>query len=92
LQRYEEMAAAAEKSHKLDFDEIQIPAGARLGDLVLEVTGLTKGFGDRVLMSDLSFSLPRNGVLGPNGVGKTTLFSMQAGTERTTRRRQHPHR
>ncbi len=79
LDRYEEMAAEAEKTRKLDFDEIQIPPGPRLGNLVVEATGLTKGFDDRLLMDDLSFTLPRNGivgVIGPNGVGKTTLFTM----------------
>jgi ATP-binding cassette ChvD family protein len=79
LDRYEEMAAEADKMRKLDFEEIQIPPGPRLGNKVVEVKGLTKGFGDRLLMDDLSFSLPRNGivgVIGPNGVGKTTLFKM----------------
>ena len=79
LDRYEEMAAEADKMRKLDFDEIQIPPGPRLGSVVFEASGLTKAFGDRVLIDDLSFSLPRNGivgVIGPNGVGKTTLFSM----------------
>jgi ATP-binding cassette ChvD family protein len=85
LQRYEEMATAADRNRKLDFEEIQIPAGPRLGSLVVEVTDLHKGFGDRVLFEDLSFSLPRNGivgVLGPNGVGKTTLFKMIVGEEK----------
>ena len=84
LARYEEMAAEAEKRRKLDFEDIQIPPGPRLGTQVVEVTGLTKGFGDRVLIEDLSFSLPPNGivgVLGPNGVGKTTLFKMITGEE-----------
>src|SRR6516225_10137472 len=84
LERYEEMAAEADASRKLDFEEIQIPPGPRLGSLVVEASGLTKGFGDRVLMENLSFSLPRNGivgVLGPNGVGKTTLFKMIVGEE-----------
>src|SRR5690606_14705774 len=84
LQRYEEMAAEAEKSRKLDFDEIQIPPGPRLGSLVVEADGLTKGFGERTLIRDLSFNLPRNGivgVIGPNGVGKTTLFQMIVGNE-----------
>ena len=79
LQRYEEMAAEAEKTRKLDMEEIQIPPGPRLGNVVVEVEHLTKAFGDRILIDDLSFSLPRNGivgVIGPNGVGKTTLFSM----------------
>jgi ATP-binding cassette ChvD family protein len=77
LQRYEEMAAEAEKTRKLDFEEIQIPPGPRLGNVVVEVSHLDKGFDGRVLVKDLSFSLPRGGivgVIGPNGVGKTTLF------------------
>jgi len=85
LQRYEEMAAEAEKHRKLDFEEIQIPAGPRLGNVVVEVDHLDKGFDDRVLIKDLSFSLPRNGivgVIGPNGVGKTTLFKTIVGLER----------
>ncbi|RIQ11369.1 energy-dependent translational throttle protein EttA [Jiangella rhizosphaerae] len=84
LERYEEMASEAEKTRKLDFEEIQIPPGPRLGNLVVEANGVTKGFGDRTLMRDLSFSLPRNGivgVIGPNGVGKTTLFKMIVGQE-----------
>ncbi|WP_184827011.1 energy-dependent translational throttle protein EttA [Jiangella mangrovi] len=84
LDRYEEMAAEAEKTRKLDFEEIQIPPGPRLGSLVVEAQGVTKGFGDRTLIRDLSFSLPRNGivgVIGPNGVGKTTLFKMIVGQE-----------
>ena len=84
LERYEEMAAEAEKTRKLDFEEIQIPPGPRLGNLVVEANNVTKGFGDRTLMRDLSFSLPRNGivgVIGPNGVGKTTLFKMIVGQE-----------
>ena len=79
LQRYEEMAVEAEKTRKLDFEEIQIPPGPRLGNLVVEASHLTKGFDDRLLIDDLSFTLPRNGlvgVIGPNGVGKTTLFKM----------------
>jgi len=79
LQRYEEMAAEAEKTRKLDMEEIQIPPGPRLGNVVIEADHLTKAFGDRILLDDLSFSLPRNGivgVIGPNGVGKTTLFKM----------------
>ena len=85
LERYEEMAAEADKHRKLDFEEIQIPPGPRLGNQVVEVSGLTKGFGDRVLIDGLSFSLPRNGlvgVIGPNGVGKTTLFKMIVGDEK----------
>ncbi|MBO0770116.1 MAG: energy-dependent translational throttle protein EttA [Actinobacteria bacterium] len=85
LERYEQMAAEAAAAKKLDFEEIQIPPGPRLGSLVVEVDKLTKGFGDRVLIEDLSFSLPPNGivgVLGPNGVGKTTLFKMIVGQEK----------
>ncbi|RCV48927.1 energy-dependent translational throttle protein EttA [Marinitenerispora sediminis] len=84
LQRYEEMAAEAANTRKLDFEEIQIPPGPRLGSTVVEVKNLGKGFGDRVLIEDLSFSLPPNGivgVIGPNGVGKTTLFKMIVGEE-----------
>lgn len=84
LQAYEAMAAEAEKSRKLDFEEIQIPPGPRLGTLVLEAKDLKKGFGDRSLIDGLSFSLPRNGivgVIGPNGVGKTTLFKTIVGLE-----------
>jgi ATP-binding cassette ChvD family protein len=84
LERYEEMAAEADKHRKLDFEEIQIPPGPRLGSQVVEVTDLAKGFEDRVLIDGLSFSLPRNGlvgVIGPNGVGKTTLFKMIVGDE-----------
>ncbi len=85
LDRYEEMAAEADKHRKLDFEEIQIPPGPRLGGTVIEAVALTKGFDDRLLMGDLSFSLPRNGivgVIGPNGVGKTTLFKMIIGEEK----------
>ena len=84
LARYEEMAAEAEKTRKLDFEEIQIPPGPRLGNIVVEVSNLKKGFGDRLLIDDLSFSLPRNGivgVIGPNGAGKTTLFKTILGLE-----------
>ncbi|WP_445185099.1 energy-dependent translational throttle protein EttA [Pseudonocardia sp. Cha107L01] len=84
LQRYEEMAAEAEKTRKLDFEEIQIPPGPRLGDIVVNVDHLDKGFDGRMLIKDLSFSLPRNGivgVIGPNGVGKTTLFKTIVGLE-----------
>jgi len=87
LGRYEEMAAEAEKTRKLDFEEIQIPLGPRLGNVVVEANGLTKGFGDRVLIEDLSFSLPRGGIvgiIGPNGVGKTTLFKTIVGLEQPT--------
>ncbi len=85
LQRYEEMAAEAEKTRKLDFEEIQIPPGPRLGNLVVEASHLDKGFEGELLMKDLSFSLPRGGivgVIGPNGVGKTTLFRMIVGEEK----------
>ena len=84
LARYEEMASEAEKTRKLDFEEIQIPPGPRLGNLVIEADKLQKGFGDRSLIKDLSFSLPRNGivgVIGPNGVGKSTLFKTIVGLE-----------
>ncbi|HLS46871.1 MAG TPA: energy-dependent translational throttle protein EttA [Ornithinicoccus sp.] len=84
LARYEEMAAEADKTRKLDFEEIQIPPGPRLGSQVIEVNDLRKGFGDRILIDDLSFTLPRNGivgVIGPNGVGKTTLFKTIVGLE-----------
>jgi ATP-binding cassette ChvD family protein len=85
LARYEEMAAEAERGRKVDVSEINIPAGPRLGDVVLEANDLKKSFGERVLMHDLSFSLPRAGivgVIGPNGVGKTTLFRMIVGEEK----------
>jgi len=84
LARYEEMAAEADKTRKLDFEEIQIPMGPRLGNVVVEVDHLKKGFGDRLLIDDLSFTLPRNGivgVIGPNGAGKTTLFKTILGLE-----------
>ena len=84
LARYEEMASEAEKTRKLDFEEIQIPMGPRLGNVVVEVEQLKKGFGDRLLIDDLSFTLPRNGivgVIGPNGAGKTTLFKTILGLE-----------
>jgi ATP-binding cassette ChvD family protein len=84
LARYNEMAAEAEKARKLDFEEIQIPMGPRLGNIVVEVENLAKGFGERLLIDNLSFSLPRNGivgVIGPNGAGKTTLFKMILGLE-----------
>ncbi len=84
LARYEEMAAEADRMRKIDTGEINIPGGPRLGDVVLESDDLTKGFGDRVLIHDLDFTLPRAGivgVIGPNGVGKTTLFRMIIGEE-----------
>ncbi|GAA4104145.1 energy-dependent translational throttle protein EttA [Nonomuraea soli] len=84
LQRYEEMAAEADKFRKLDFEEIQIPPGPRLGTTVIRSENLTKGFADRLLIENLSFDLPRNGIvgiIGPNGVGKTTLFRMITGNE-----------
>src|ERR1700733_9713604 len=78
------MVAEAEKTRKLDFEEIQIPTGPRLGSQVVDVTNLDKGFDGRILIKDLSFTLPRNGivgVIGPNGVGKTTLFKTIVGLE-----------
>ncbi|HEX3731648.1 MAG TPA: energy-dependent translational throttle protein EttA [Mycobacteriales bacterium] len=84
LARYEEMAAEAEKTRKLDFEEIQIPPGPRLGNVVIEASHLGKGFDDRLLIDDLSFTLPPNGivgVIGPNGAGKTTLFKTIIGFE-----------
>jgi len=84
LARYEEMADEADRTKKLDFEEIQIPPGPRLGSVVLEAKNIRKGFGDRVLIDNLSFSLPRNGivgVIGPNGVGKSTLFKTIVGLE-----------
>ncbi|SOD86512.1 energy-dependent translational throttle protein EttA [Streptomyces sp. Ag109_G2-15] len=84
LARYEEMAAEAEKMRKLDFEEIQIPPGPRLGSIVVEVDQLNKAFGEKILVDGLSFTLPRNGivgVIGPNGAGKTTLFKMIQGLE-----------
>ena len=84
LARYEEMAAEAERTKKLDFDEIQIPPGPRLGQMVLEANSLKKGFDGRVLIDNLSFTLPRNGIvgiIGPNGVGKSTLFKTIVGLE-----------
>ncbi len=85
LARYEEMAAEADRTRKLDFEEIQIPPGPRLGGLVIEAKDLRKGFDERVLIDNLSFTLPRNGivgVIGPNGVGKTTLFKTIVGLEK----------
>ncbi|MFF1573810.1 energy-dependent translational throttle protein EttA [Leifsonia sp. NPDC058292] len=84
LARYEEMAAEAERTRKLDFEEIQIPPGPRLGQIVIDAKNLQKGFDDRKLIDGLTFTLPRNGivgVIGPNGVGKTTLFKTIVGLE-----------
>jgi ATP-binding cassette ChvD family protein len=84
LARYEEMVTEAERTRKLDFEEIQIPVGPRLGSQVIDAKKVKKGFGDRVLIEDLTFTLPRNGivgVIGPNGVGKTTLFKTIVGME-----------
>ncbi|WP_406286634.1 energy-dependent translational throttle protein EttA [Embleya sp. NBC_00896] len=84
LARYEEMAAEADKMRKLDFEEIQIPPGPRLGNVVVEVQNLSKGFDEKLLIDDLSFTLPRNGIvgiIGPNGAGKTTLFKMLIDSE-----------
>jgi ATP-binding cassette ChvD family protein len=84
LSRYEEMAAEADRTRKLDFEEIQVPPGPRLGSTVIEVNNLKKGYDGRVLIDDLSFTLPRNGivgVIGANGVGKTTLFKTIVGLE-----------
>ena len=85
LRRYEELASAAERDRPVDFDEIQVPPGPRLGDVVVEASGLTKGYGDRLLIDELSFSLPRGGivgVIGANGAGKTTLVKLVTGEER----------
>ena len=84
LHRYEELAAEAARDRPVDFDEIQIPAGPRLGDLVIEAEGLAKGYGDRLLFDDLTFTLPRGGivgVIGANGAGKTTLLELFTGEE-----------
>ena len=84
LERYEQMAAEAERTRKLDFESLQIPPGPRLGSQVIEASGVRQGYGDRILIDGLSFSLPRNGivgVIGPNGVGKTTLFKTIVGMQ-----------
>ena len=84
LERFEQMAAEARSAERLDFTEIQIPVGPRLGAKVLEAEHLSKAFGDRMLIDDLSFKLPQGGivgVIGPNGVGKSTLFKMIMGLE-----------
>ena len=84
LARYEDIAAEADRNRKLDFEEIQIPPGPRLGTQIVQVCNLAKGFDDRMLIEDLSFSLPQGGmvgVIGPNGIGKTTLFKMITGEE-----------
>ena len=85
LERYEEMAIEAEKTRKMDFEEIQIPPGPRLGNVVIEIKDLMKSFDDRILFDGISLSLPRNGIvgiIGPNGVGKTTFFKMIVGEEK----------
>src|SRR4029450_4342765 len=85
LRRYDELAAEAERERPVDFDEIQVPPGPRLGDVVVEAAGLAKGYGDRLLIDDLSFSLPRGGIvgaIGANGAGKTTLFKLITGEGR----------